>query len=250
MMLLSANLGFLFTGLPLADRVRAARDAGFDAVEFHDQVQTADMTELRAALHDMPVLALNTFMGETMGRAALSRPAFAEDFARATEAAQTVGARAIHVVAGRGAGDQATYLANLAHALDRTPCPLLIEPISTRAAPGYFLSGFEQACRIATDLGDPKLRVMADWYHLRADHDLPTALDLLKRNWHLVGHVQVARPGDRGAPDPRLCPEMGQLLHLLRGLECAALGFEYEPDACPVQDAVATVAAFHRAGRA
>jgi hydroxypyruvate isomerase len=35
MLRFSANLGFLWPNLPLVERVRAARTAGFDAVEFH-----------------------------------------------------------------------------------------------------------------------------------------------------------------------------------------------------------------------
>ena len=41
-MRLLANLGFLFPGLPLAARIAAAAAAGFDGVEFHDQVQQDD----------------------------------------------------------------------------------------------------------------------------------------------------------------------------------------------------------------
>jgi len=49
-MLISANLGFLFTDLPLPDRARAARDAGFDVVEFHDLPEGTDLAALRASL--------------------------------------------------------------------------------------------------------------------------------------------------------------------------------------------------------
>jgi hydroxypyruvate isomerase len=238
-MLISANLGFLFTDLPLADRVLAARDAGFDAVEFHDQVQSADIAPLRAALGDMPVMALNTHMGPTMGRAALSRPDFAQDIAQAVTAAQEVGARAIHIVAGKG-GDRATYLNNLEHALARTPCPLLIEPIS---APDYFLSGFAQAEAVLNQFNDPKLRIMADWFHLRAWHTEAGAQALLARLWPRIGHVQLARAGDRGAPCPDTDPEIARLLPYLDALDCPAIGLEYRPDMPPCQAISDTLAA-------
>lgn len=239
-MLFSANLGFLFTDLPLADRVLAARDAGFDAVEFHDQVQSADNAALRRALGDMPVLALNTHMGASMGRAALSRPDFAQDFAQAVAAAQEMGARAIHIVAGKG-GDHATYLHNLEHALARTPCPLLIEPIS---APGYFLSGFAQAEAVLDQIKDPNLTIMADWFHLRAWHTEGAAHALLARLWPRIGHVQLARAGDRGAPCPETDPEIARLLPHLQALGCPAIGLEYRPDIPPFQaisDTLATL---------
>lgn len=228
-MLISANLGFLFTDLPLADRVHAARNAGFDAVEFHDLPEGTDMAALRAALGDMPVLGLNTFMGPSMGRAALTRDGFARDFACAARAAEALGARAIHAVAGLG-GDKATYLHNLDHALAHAPCPIVIEPIST---PGYFLSGVAQAKAVLDHFNTPALRIMADWFHLRAGHSETEAHALLTRLWPRIGHVQLARAGDRGAPCPVIDPEIARLLPLLRQLDCPAIGLEYHPDLAP-----------------
>lgn len=238
-MLISANLGVLFTGLPLVDRVRAARDAGFDAVEFHDLPDGTDLAGLRGALRDLPVMGLNTFMGPGMGRAALSRDGFARDFAVAAKAAETLGARAIHVVAGIG-GDDATYLHNLAHALAHAPCPLVIEPIST---PGYFLSGVAQAERVLDQINDPKLRIMADWFHLRAWHTEADALAVLTRLWPRIGHVQLARAGDRGAPCPAIDPEIARLLPLLRKLDCPAIGLEHRPDMAPTRGFADIIAA-------
>lgn len=241
-MLISANLGFLFTGLSLPDRVRAARDAGFDAVEFHDQAQGADLSALTRVLGDMPVIVLGTFMGDSMGRAALSRIAFAEDFAAAADAAQALGAGAIHVVAGKG-GDEATYLHNIDHALTHTPCPIFIEPISHRAAPGYFLSDFAQAEAVLDRFDDPRLKIMADWFHIRALHDEDGGHALLKRLRPRIGHVQLARAADRGAPCPGLCAEIARLMPLLRKLDCPAIGLEYRPDKAPCRAIADTVAA-------
>ncbi|WP_296639879.1 TIM barrel protein [Roseinatronobacter sp.] len=238
-MLISANLGFLFTDLALPDRVRAARNAGFDAVEFHDLPKGTDLEVLRGALGDMPLLGLNTFMGPSMGRAARSRAEFADDFTSAAHAAQALGAHAIHVVAGMD-GDQATYLHNLEHALARTPCRIVIEPIS---AAGYFLSGFAQADAILDHVGDPNLRIMADWFHLRAAHSESHALDILTRLWPRIGHVQLARAGDRGAPCPMTDPEIARLLPHLHALHCAAIGLEYRPDIAPTRSFADTIAA-------
>lgn len=238
-MLISANLGFLFTDLPLAERVRAARDAGFDAVEFHDLTEATDLAALRAALGDMPVIGLNTFAGPGMGRAALSRDGFTRDFAIAAQAAEALGAQAIHVVASLG-GNNATYLQNLDHALARTPCPIVIEPIS---APGFFLSSFAQAEAVLDHFNTPKLRIMADWFHLRAWHSETDAHALLTRLWPRIGHVQLARAGDRGAPCPALDAEIARLLPVLRKLGCPALGLEYRPDMDPTRGFADIIAA-------
>lgn len=241
-MLISANLGFLFTDLSLPDRVRAARDAGFDAVEMHDQAQGTDLNDLAQALGDMPVVVLGTYMGDTMGRAALSRAGFAEDFAAAADAAEALGAGAIHVVAGIG-GDEATYLHNLEHALARTPCDLFIEPISPRAAPGYFLLDFAQAEAVLDRFNHPRLKIMADWFHIRALHDEDGGHALLKRLRPRIGHVQLARASDRGAPCPDLCTEIAPLMALLRKLDCPAIGLEYRPDKAPCRAIADTLAA-------
>jgi hydroxypyruvate isomerase len=52
MLRFSANLGFLWRDLPLLDRVRAAGQAGFDAVEFHYPYDVP-AEELRALLDDL-----------------------------------------------------------------------------------------------------------------------------------------------------------------------------------------------------
>jgi len=57
----SANLGFLWAELPLPDAIRAAKAAGFDAVEMHWPYATP-VAEVQAALQEtgLPVLGLNT----------------------------------------------------------------------------------------------------------------------------------------------------------------------------------------------
>jgi hydroxypyruvate isomerase len=52
-MKVSANLGFLWTELPLPDAIRAAKAAGFDAVECHWPYATAS-GDVRAALEHRP----------------------------------------------------------------------------------------------------------------------------------------------------------------------------------------------------
>ncbi len=60
----SANLGFLFADRPLPDAVRAAKAAGFDAVELHWPYETP-VGALKAALEEtgLPLLSLNTDKG-------------------------------------------------------------------------------------------------------------------------------------------------------------------------------------------
>jgi 2-dehydrotetronate isomerase len=62
----SANLGFLWADLPLPDAIRAAKAAGFDAVECHWPYST-DSAQVKAALAEtgFQMLGLNTSRGDT-----------------------------------------------------------------------------------------------------------------------------------------------------------------------------------------
>ena len=61
----SANLGFLWTELPLPEAIRAAKAAGFDAVECHWPYDVP-AEELRAVLDEtgLPMLGINTVRGD------------------------------------------------------------------------------------------------------------------------------------------------------------------------------------------
>lgn len=203
----SANLGFLWPELPLADRIHAAATAGFDAVECHfpyDEPQA----DLRAALRDtgLPMLALNTRPGDrAAGEFGLAALAGQEARARAAidealDWAGALGAKAVHVMAGIG-GDEGTLLASLAYARDRArlrSVEILIEPINPHDAPGYFLDSLDRAAAIVERLG-PGVRIMFDCYHLQIlGGDL---LRRFRRHREAVGHVQFAAVPDRGEPD-------------------------------------------------
>jgi 2-dehydrotetronate isomerase len=101
----SANLGFLWADLRLPDAIRAAKAAGFDAVECHWPYDVA-AAEVKAALDEtgLPMLGLNTRRGNVAagenGLCALPRR---EGDARvvideALAYARATGTRAVHVM--------------------------------------------------------------------------------------------------------------------------------------------------------
>ena len=233
----SANLGFLWADRPLPEAVRAAQAAGFDAVELHWPYETPAQ-ELKAALEEtgLPCLGLNTRRGDVAGgenglsavpgREADARAAIDEAIAYA----RAIGAGAVHVMAGYAAGPAAheAFLTSLAHACESAPeLTVLIEPLNHYDAPGYFLSGSDQAAAIVREVGAPNLRLMFDCYHLQImEGDVTRRLERLLP---LVGHVQIAAVPDRGAPDH------GELDHghLLPAIEAMGwdrpVGAEYKP---------------------
>jgi hydroxypyruvate isomerase len=229
-MRLSANTGFLFTGLPFPDRIRAAAAAGFDAVEFHDEVQAGDAAAIAAALFDtgLPVLSLNMRMGPTSGCAALSgmEDVALADFRAALDAAEAVGARAIHVLSGRGAASLDTLAANLRRFADMTDRTLLIEPISQVAMPGYALSHAEDAARVLDAAGRPNTGILMDIFHVLSEGDDPA--EVLARHGDRIRHVQIASFPSRGVPGSE-GPDLRALVPLVRTAGLDALGCEYRP---------------------
>ncbi|MEO9518230.1 MAG: TIM barrel protein [Paracoccaceae bacterium] len=205
----SANLGFLWTELSLPDAIRAAKAAGFDAVECHWPFEVL-AAEVKAALDEtgLSMLGLNTRRGDlTKGENGLAALPGREADARAAidEAltyADAIDARAIHVMAGfaKGARAHDTFVSNLEYACEQAGNrTILIEPLNRHDAPGYFLETTDQAKAIISDIGAANLRLMFDCYHVgRTEGDLTTRLaDLLP----IIGHIQFASVPDRGTPD-------------------------------------------------
>lgn len=235
----SANLGFLWTDRPLPDAIHAAHAAGFDAVECHWPYD-CPAPRVKAALDatGLPMLGINTRRGDAArgenglcalpGREAHARATIAE----AVDYAAAIGARAVHLMAGRAEGPDAhaTFLENLDHAAHCAAphgLTVLIEPLNPFDAPGYFLRDTDQARGILETVSAQPVRLMFDCYHVARTegHVLQRLTTLLP----LVGHIQFAAVPDRGPPDH------GGLdfAALFRGIEALGwtrpLGAEYRP---------------------
>lgn len=210
MMKFSANLGFLYTHIPLIDAVYAARADGFDAVELHWPYDT-DPVALRDALRaaQLPVMSINTQRGDPRagdmglsavpGRSTEARNAIDQ----ALEYAQVIGAKYVHVMAGIATGPKAerAFLAALEYASDqaqKSDQTILIEALNPFDVPGYFLTDTTKAQGILRKLGRDNVKLMFDCYHVaRTEGDVLSRLDQVFAD---VGHVQIASVPDRGAP--------------------------------------------------
>jgi hydroxypyruvate isomerase len=206
----SANLGFLWTGRSLPDAIRAAKAAGFHAVECHWPYDVpASATNMALEETRLPMLGLNTRRGNVaIGENGLAAMPGREAEARATidEAlsyASAISATAVHVMAGNSSGPRArrSFCENLTYACERAgdAVKILIEPLNHYNAPGYFLNGTEQAAGIIREVGKPNLRLMFDCYHVQIlEGDVTRRFQALLP---FIGHVQVASAPDRGKPD-------------------------------------------------
>ncbi|MBT9384023.1 TIM barrel protein [Pseudooceanicola sp. CBS1P-1] len=205
----AANLTNLFTELALPDRVTAAAEAGFDAVEVQFPYDSPAM-EIRNALGrtGLPLVLINApppnYTGGTSGFAAVpgGQQRFQHDFRRALRYAQTLKAEHIHVMSGAAWGDQAldTMVANLKWACAHAPeQSLTIEPMNAEDLPGYFMCSFRLAMEVLEAVDAPNLSLQFDTYHVhRITGDV---LASWTRFGAHVGHVQVAGVPDQGEPD-------------------------------------------------
>ncbi|OIP87960.1 MAG: isomerase [Rhodobacterales bacterium CG2_30_65_12] len=250
----SANLGFLFTELALPDRIRAAKAAGFEAVECHFPYDTP-AADVAAALAEtgLKMLSLNTVPGNVAagdfglaalaGREAEARAAVEQAVAYAA----AIGAANVHVMAGKtdgGAEAEATFRANLAFACDLAAehgMSVLIEPINHRDVPGYHLARVEHAADIIAAMGRANLRLMFDCYHSQImQGDLITRV---RDHLALIGHIQIAAVPSRAEPDEGEV-NYAWLVGAIRGLGYGApIGAEYKPRSGRTSDGLAWLAA-------
>ncbi|KID12618.1 hydroxypyruvate isomerase family protein [Ponticoccus alexandrii] len=241
----SANLGFLWTDRPLPDAIRAAKAAGFDAVECHWPYEVP-VEAVRAALEEtgLPMLGLNTRRGDTdagenglaalPGREVDARAAIDEAIAYAA----AIGAACVHVMAGFAKGPEAdaVFVENLSYACKAAHghgITVLIEPLNHYDAPGYYLATTSHARAVIEAVGAPNLKLMFDCYHVQLmEGDLTNRL---KGLLPIVGHIQFAGVPDRGAPD------RGEVnyAHMFKVIDAlgwtAPLGAEYKPGG-PTED--------------
>lgn len=206
----SANIGFLWEHLPLPERIMAAAQAGFDAVECHFpyEYSAADIASVLVS-SKMPMIGLNTLLGPPdEGLFGVAAIAGKEQLARsyidqAIEYATDVGAINVNVVAGAGKQtSEAVYQENLRYACRQAAkvgITVLIEPLNPRAVADYHFSRIEQAVAIIDVVAEDNLKIMFDVFHTQiVQGDLAT---LLTQYQHYIGHIQISAVHDRGEPD-------------------------------------------------
>jgi hydroxypyruvate isomerase len=233
----------LFGEAEFPERFAAAARAGFGAVEIQfpyawDQRQLADAAK-RAAVE---VVLINLPAGDPAkgdrGIACLpSRAAeFRDSVPKAIEYAKALGCERMNCLAGvapRGADPgelRRTYISNLRYAareLEREGMTLLVEPISTLAVPGFFLSRSADAFALVDEAGAANLKVQYDLYHMRIMGDDLAAT--VEANLERIGHLQFADAPGRHEPGTGEI-DFHSLFHLVDRLGYRGwIGAEYTP---------------------
>lgn len=236
----SANLGFLWAELSLPDAIRAAKRAGFDAVECHWPYDTApELVSQALAETGLSMLGLNTRRGDVeAGENGLAAIPGREDQARqfideAIDYAVKINTPNIHVMAGFASGEaaRAVYIENLKYACEAARphnITIMIEPLNHYDAQGYFLSTTSEAKSVIEDVGHSNLKLMFDCYHVQLmEGDVSHRLEALLP---LIAHIQFASVPERAAPDQGEL-NYRHIFDVIKGLGYSKpLGAEYKPD--------------------
>jgi hydroxypyruvate isomerase len=246
----TVNCSILLTDLPLLDRPRAARNAGFEAVEFwwpfnSPTPSDAEVTAFIRAIQDAGVqlTGLNFAAGDMPAgdRGILSNPALTQAFRDNVEIAvgiaETLGTRAFNALYGNRIDSQsptaqddvaAENLGYAARAADRIDATVLIEPVS--GAPRYPLLTAADAIRVIdrvhSEHGATNLRLLADFYHLHVNGDDITAA--ITDYGSRIGHVQIADAPGRGEPGTGEIPIRTYLEQLAGHDYRGYVGLEYK----------------------
>jgi hydroxypyruvate isomerase len=246
----TVNCSILLTDLPLLERPGAARNAGFEAVEFwwpfaSPTPPDTDVTAFIRAIRDAGVqlTGLNFAAGDMPAgdRGILSNPELTQTFRDNVEIAvgiaETLGTRAFNALYGNRIDNYspetqddvgAENLAYAARAADRIGATVLVEPVS--GAPRYPLLTAADAIRVIdrvnNEHGVTNLRLLADIYHLHVNgDDITTAIDDYSDR---IGHVQIADAPGRGEPGTGEIPIRTYLEQLAGQGYQGHVGLEYK----------------------
>lgn len=210
----AANLNWLFTDLPMLDRFEAARQAGFNAVEYmfpYDYDINHLVDKLRSQNLIQVLFNMPPGNWETGDRGLGCLPdrvgAFRNSVQTAIDAAKALKCPAVNCLSGIPAPDsdpellEQTFVENLRYAASefaKHDIRLVIEAINTRDMPGFYLNTSSQAFDIIEKVGSKNLSLQYDIYHMQVmEGDLANTL---AANLHRIGHLQLADNPGRSEP--------------------------------------------------
>ncbi|XP_014364185.2 putative hydroxypyruvate isomerase [Papilio machaon] len=209
-----ANLSFMFTeGASILERYALAKEAGFKAVEtgfpFGHTLEQVKKAKESAGIEQ---ILINLKTGDVskgeLGVTAIpgKENEFKENLQVTIDYAKAVGAKKIHIMAGKlenvTSSNWETYENNLKYAADVLKNVNLlgvIEPINQHSVPKYFLSDYGKAVDIIKRIGSEHLKLQLDIFHLQ--HICGDLSHNIKNLMPYVGHVQIAQVPNRNEPD-------------------------------------------------
>ncbi|PJJ45247.1 hydroxypyruvate isomerase [Glutamicibacter mysorens] len=251
------NCSILLTELPLLQRADAAKQAGFDSVEFwwpFNEAAPSDkqIDEFVASLANAGVQldGLNFFAGDMpagdrglvswLGREA----EFKDNIDAVVAIAEATGCKSFNALYGNrieGAdpkAQDALALENLvaaAQGVAKVGGTVLIEPVSGTEA--YPLKTAAQALAVVDAVkaqGESNIALLADFYHLSVNGD--DVLAVIEAHAKDFGHIQIADAPGRGAPGTGSLPLLDWINRSRELGYTGKVALEYKQDAVTAFD--------------
>lgn len=210
----SAHIGYLFTDRPFRERIRAAADHGFSAIEY-PAPYGVPAEEMAALLAEAGVTY--TQFGLRSGDASRGEKGLgiftdrAEEFRASVDEglayARRIGVTMLHAMSGVVPTDSRTtahwtqYVENLAYAADAAAeegMTILVEAMSPQAVPSYLVSTVDRAVEAIRATGRKNIRLLFDVFHTVSVGDDP--LEKIRLYGPLIGHVHLADYPGRHEP--------------------------------------------------
>jgi len=247
----AVNCSLLFTELPLRQRPAAAREAGFDAVEFWwpwpEQPVPADrdVDRFLTAVQDAGVslIGLNFFAGDLAGPdcGVLSIPERASEFGDNIDVTvgigERLGVRAFNALYGNRVESSTPQeqdqlgleqLTTAAQAAARIGATVLLEPVSgPKPYPLRTAADVVSVLdRVVADGGVTNVGFLCDLFHLANNGDLDRALDQYADR---IAHVQIADHPGRHEPGTGTLDLDRYLRRIQDGGYTGYVALEYNP---------------------
>ncbi len=243
MLKFSAHLGYLFTEYPLEDRFRAAKDAGFAAIE-HPSPYRFGTSRFRILAQevDLPCAQIAAPAGDPKenekGLACLAgrQDDFKASIKIGIRGALDIGAPLLHVMPGvlvNGMDRESCrdiYLENLTWAADECAAAnlkVLIEPISDETVPGFYVNHPAFALSLITELNHSSVGLLFDVYHAAVKGIDP--VKFIKDHIDVMLHIQIADHPGRHEPGSGILA-YADVFQVLDDLDYTGfVGGEYKP---------------------
>lgn len=239
----SAHIGWLFTELPLAERIAAATRWGFAGIE-HPSPYAVPAPEMAGWLRSAGAryVQLGLRSGDaSKGEKGLGifpdrRDEFRASVGEALDYAEAVGASMVHAMAGilpsaqRAAHHWDCYVENLAFAAaeaGKRGITVIVEPMSQDAVPDYFIATPDRAARAISEAGEENIGLLLDVFHT-----VSAGLDVeeeIAKHAELLAHVHIADHPGRHEPGSATV-DFGKVERALQKANYDGfLGCEYAP---------------------
>ena len=225
------------------NRIRAAKAAGLDAVEFW-RFSNKDLAAVKTAL-DETGLPLAGILCEPISPLTNpdAHPQFLEGVQTSLAAAQRVGAGMMIAQAGddqpgvaRAAQHAAIVrvLQEAARILEGSGVVLALEPLNNRVDhPGYYLTSTEEGLDVIDEVSRPEIRLIYDIYHSAVMGE--QIEDVLQGRLDRVVHVHLADAPGRGEPGSGSMDYAERLKWLVGQGYDGLVGLEYKPSAPTIE---------------